>query len=165
MKPAAELNLAPLALLVGLLPLLGRVAGMPTPEVTSSTNVGNSTDAHIFSGCSQNQCPDFDAEFDGLVKNSHKLGFREYSVRWNQCGECREVTTSKDMCTNFHSCGRPQNICIDTYRRRAHWIRRTDGRRWCYSLTVSEHDCDWNEPAWQIYVPREIPCAWSAEVI
>lgn len=120
------------------------LAGWPyTPE--GSVDITNTTLATELTalakrsgGCNQGDCPDFFAAFDFYrqhyvtFSNGQALNYWFYWGRWNDCGQCGEVATSKDGCFDFTSCGRKQNICVDTGNSRAHRIWKDNGHKTCY---------------------------------
>lgn len=89
-------------------------------------------------GCNQGDCPDFFAAFD-FYEQHIVTSFMGYSIvywvywgRWNDCGQCGEVQTGSNGCFDFTSCGRPQSICVDIGRSRAHRIWKDNGDKSCY---------------------------------
>ncbi|KAF3395266.1 hypothetical protein DPV78_009079 [Talaromyces pinophilus] len=89
-------------------------------------------------GCNQGDCPDFSAAFDFYEQhyvsavNCSDINYWIYWGRWNDCGQCGRVSTNKDGCFDFTSCGRKQSICVDTGKSRAHRIWKDNGHKSCY---------------------------------
>lgn len=122
--------------------------------------------------CSQGDCPDFNAAFDLYEQHivapvwgtpGGPVNYWAYWGRWNDCGQCGMVQTSKDGCWDFTSCGRPQNICIDTGKSRAHRIWKDNGHKTCYSIKVDWMSGDVCPPVAAVGLAHptgEIPCNW-----
>jgi hypothetical protein len=96
------------------------------------------------SACDQGDCPDFNAGFDFLTQRfvnafqgSPIITFA-YAGRVNDCGQCHRLFTSKDGCFDFTSCGRAQQICVDSGKARAHRIWKDNGHKTCYR--ADRHD-------------------------
>ncbi|CEJ93618.1 hypothetical protein VHEMI09196 [[Torrubiella] hemipterigena] len=94
--------------------------------------------------CSQGDCPDFNAPFDFFSQrfvipvNGSAITTWAYFGRVNDCGKCHKINTSKDGCWDVTSCGRKQNICVDSGKARAHRIWRDNGHKTCYKMTRTD---------------------------
>lgn len=130
------------------------------PEVLGLTKRGGP--------CKQGDCPDFNAGFDFFSQrfvipvNGSAITTWAYFGRVNDCKKCHKINTSKDGCWNFTSCGRKQNICVDTHKARAHRIWRDKNHRTCYKMSRKDlGNCGVGVTNSIIWHPTgEIPCTW-----
>lgn len=129
---------------------------------------GNETALAKRSGaCHQGKCPDFNAGFDLFEQHwvvpvwGSAAVYWTYSGRWNDCGQCGEVPTSKGGCFDFTSCGRKQNICIDYKKARAHRIWKDNGHKTCYKIDRAFiGGCGVLAEATIDHPVGEVPCTW-----
>jgi hypothetical protein len=120
------------------------------------------------SGCSQGNCPDFGNAFDLLEQHivatvwDGVVNYWAYWGRWNDCGQCGKIQTSAGGCFDFTSCGRPQQICIDSANGRAHRIWKDNGAKGCYSI-AAHYFTDACPPIFATNIKRptgEVACTW-----
>ncbi|KAL2258518.1 hypothetical protein VTK26DRAFT_8150 [Humicola hyalothermophila] len=131
----------------------GVLASPLFPDAPATTAVGTSEPAHrndtdlgTLSGpCDQGNCPDFNAPFDFLAQNvmtytgAGYLPLWVYYGRWNDCGQCGKKQISGDGCFDYTACGRPQSVCIDLDKHRAHRIWKDNGDKTCYRTKLDSY--------------------------
>jgi hypothetical protein len=154
MKVSANYDLGPLAILTGLLLLLGQVLGM---SANQTTDVANSVEPRLISNCQQGNCPDFAAPFDGIYRPTGE-GSGEYGVRVRFAERCYEFETSRDMCVRFKRLD-SHKICIDQDNKSAQWIRLSDGATKCYIIRDKKYICSMIGPQ-LVYTPTQVACDW-----
>lgn len=137
---------------------LGRAAAI-TANVTEPDVSPVPSNLVARGGCDQGQCPDFYAGFDTL-RQYLEIRPSDNWTRINDCGQCQRFSVSLDMCADFTSCGRPQNICVDFSRKSAHRIWKDRNQRSCYEIRDAYNKCGQNFHQLVYYPHREIPCTW-----
>jgi hypothetical protein len=121
-------------------------------STTEIFNTTLSTDSHLNASaptqrsgaCDQGACPDFFANFDFFTQRfvnaiwGNPVIVYGYAGRVNDCGQCVRVDTDQGGCYDFTTCGRAQQICVDSSKARAHRIWKDNGHKTCYK--ADRHD-------------------------
>ncbi|OBT65166.1 hypothetical protein VE03_04703 [Pseudogymnoascus sp. 23342-1-I1] len=133
-------------------------------DISEGFDVG---EISVRSGCSQGVCPDNKAAFDFMKRfwqdysSEHNLAWYTYNIRVNDCGQCVSKKSSSDGCADFTSCGRKQNICVDTSKRRAHRIWKDKNAKECYSLRYDQiGSCGLAKGSDFHWPYKKIKCTW-----
>ena len=139
-------------------------AGIIDVEISEGSYVG---ELSVRSGCKQGTCPDNKAPFDFMNRfwqdysSEHNLAWYTYNIRVDDCGQCVSKKTSSDGCADFTSCGRKQNICVDTSKRRAHRIWKDKNVKECYSLHYDQiGSCGLAKGSDFHWPSKKIKCNW-----
>lgn len=137
-----------------------------------SHNIPNDILTRGGTGCSQGECPDYDAGVDLIYQWTviPQPGFEgappiplvtmEYHGRWNDCDKCGRVKTSGDGCFSFTGCVK-QDVCIDQKNNRMHRIYKDTGLKKCWAMKGTDlGGCGFVKETF-IWTPTdEIPCNW-----
>lgn len=122
--------------------------------------------AVVYSGCDQGDCPDKHRGFDHMWVGRIVDGYWQHEdmIRVGDCGVCmsRVVGTGGGGCWDFNSCGRDQQICVDTGHSRAHRLWKDVGHKECYGMEYENlGSCPGtNKLVNYLYSPYRVDCTW-----
>ncbi len=125
--------------------------------------------------CNQGKCPDYNKGFDMMYTwtmiNQPGSGgappaplvWNDFDIRVNDCGKCyrHRVGSTHGGCYKFTACGRPQTICVDSGKDRAHRVWRDKNVKKCYKMQeIGLGGCG-PVQARVIWKPeRQVACNW-----
>ncbi|KAG5761169.1 hypothetical protein H9Q72_010719 [Fusarium xylarioides] len=126
-------------------------------------------------------CPDYNAGFDLVYtftavpvppSNPDDPPLTIFSsnsdIRVNDCNNCQRTKVGSSLggtvaggCLDFTSCGRPQTICVDPGKTRAHRIWKDKNVKTCYNLRVENlGDCGFVKVRIVLHPTGETACNW-----
>ncbi|KAF4336562.1 hypothetical protein FBEOM_9546 [Fusarium beomiforme] len=135
----------------------------------------------IMSGpCQQGDCPDYKAAFDlvytftavpvpgGPGDPPLTIFESQSAIRVNDCDKCYRHKVGSNLgesvpggCWDFTSCGRPQTICVDPGKRRAHRIWKDKNVKTCYNMQVEFlGDCGFIKSRIVVHPTGTTACNW-----
>ncbi|KAG4253067.1 hypothetical protein FPRO03_07028 [Fusarium proliferatum] len=131
--------------------------------------------------CDQGTCPDYNAAFDLVYtfaavpvppSNPGDPPLTIFSsnsdIRVNDCNNCQRTKVGSSLggtvaggCLDFTSCGRPQTICVDPGKYRAHRIWKDKNVKTCYNMKAENlGGCGFVKSRIVLHPNGETACNW-----